>query len=91
MARSRRLHLAWVSLLAAGASLLAAAPGLALASSSEFVGSSGAGLTLHGHPWRFIGFNDYQLTSMPGGAYFCGRPIDDKTLGSVLQDAGPVG
>ena len=90
-------HRAWVWLLTAGASLVAAAallsatPGLALASSDRFVGSSGSGLTLHGHPWRFVGFSDYQLTSMPGGAYFCGRPIDDATLDSVLQDAKKSG
>jgi mannan endo-1,4-beta-mannosidase len=97
VARGRRWHLARVALVAAGASLLAttallsARPSLALASSSEFVGTSGTGLTLHGHPWRFVGFNDYQLTSMPGGAYFCGRPIEDATLESVLKDAKKSG
>jgi hypothetical protein len=79
------------SLLIAGTSVLAATPSLALASSSGFVSSSGTVLTLHGLPWQFVGFNDYQLTSMPGGAYFCGRPTDDATMNSVLQDAKKSG
>jgi len=95
--RGKRWRHAGARLLVAGASLLAlagsglAAPGLAFASDSGFVGSSGTGLTLHGHRWRFVGFNDYQLTSMPGGAYICGRPIDDATLNSVLRDAKKSG
>src|SRR5258708_5726535 len=78
--------LAGASLLVAAA-LMAATVSPAHASTSGFVGSSGTELTLHGNPWRFVGFNDYQLTSMPGGAYFCGRQTNDSTLNSVLQDA----
>src|SRR6516162_1789487 len=95
--RGKRWRRAGARVLVAGASFLAlagsslAAPGLAFASDRGFVGSSGTGLTLHGHRWRFVGFNDYQLTSMPGGAYICGRPIDDATLNSVLRDAKKSG
>ncbi|HEY5196575.1 MAG TPA: cellulase family glycosylhydrolase [Solirubrobacteraceae bacterium] len=60
----------------------------ALASpSSVFVQRSGSTLTLSGAPWRFVGFNDYQLTSAPGGGFYCGRAIDQTTLNAILQDA----
>src|SRR6516165_10657032 len=52
-----------------------------------FVKASGTELVLHGKPWRFVGFNDYQLTSAPGGYYYCGRQTDTTTLESVLRDA----
>jgi hypothetical protein len=55
--------------------------------STAFVGRSGSTLTLNGKPWRFVGFNNYQLTSQPGGAFYCGRTIDQTTLNSILQDA----
>ena len=55
-------------------------------SSSLYVERTGSQLTLGGAPWRFVGFNDYQLTSMPGG-FVCGRAIDDATLDSMLADA----
>ena len=94
--RGRRWRLAAAPLLGAGASLLVAAAFMttaspARASNNAFVGSSGTGLTLHSHPWRFVGFNDYQLTSMPGSAYYCGRQIDDATLNLVLRDAKKSG
>jgi len=57
------------------------------AKGNPFVGASGKTLVVSGHPWRFVGFNDYQLTSMPNGAYFCGRPTGNDTLDSVLEDA----
>src|SRR5260221_6135520 len=85
-ARGGWLCLAGASLLAAAA-LMAATVSPAHGSASGFVGSSGTELKLDGNPWRFVGFNDYQLTSMPGGAYFCGRQTNDSTLNSVLQDA----
>jgi hypothetical protein len=96
--RSGRWHLARAGLLATAASLVTVATAVvpatssfALATDGGFVGASGTRLTLHGHPWRFVGFNDYQLTSMPGGAYFCERPIGNATLNSVLQNAKKSG
>jgi hypothetical protein len=65
-------------------------PGI-VASPSGFVHRSGATLTLNAAPWRFVGFNDYQLTSLPGGAFSCGRQIDQPTLDSILQDARNAG
>jgi mannan endo-1,4-beta-mannosidase len=92
--------------IAAGATLLgvalAGAPdadtsGVSVASaatvsapSTAFVRRSASTLTLNGAPWRFVGFNDYQLTSQPGG-FTCGRPIDQSTLNAVLQDAKSSG
>jgi hypothetical protein len=86
-----------VNLLIAGASVLLvtglvpAASSGALASANGFVGSSGTALTLAGHGWRFVGFNDYQLTSMPGGAYFCSRRTGAATVNSVLRNAKKSG
>jgi mannan endo-1,4-beta-mannosidase len=66
--------------------------GSASTDTDGFVRSSGTTLTLEGHPWRFVGFNDYQLTSMPGGSsYYCGRHIDDAMLNAVLRDAKKSG
>src|SRR6266404_3307771 len=94
--RVRRRRLAAALLLGAGASLVATTfmtttASTAHASNDRFVGSSGTQLTLHGHPWQFVGFNDYQLTSLPGGAYFCGRRTSDATLDSMLRDAKDSG
>ena len=54
------------------------------------MGRSGQALTLNGSPWRFIAYNDYQLTSMPNAAY-CGRALDQATLNSIMQDAKASG
>jgi mannan endo-1,4-beta-mannosidase len=92
-----RWRSARVTLLIAGASVLLvtgvvpATSSGALASATGFVGSSGTALTLAGHGWRFVGFNDYQLTSMPGGAYFCGRRTGAATVNSVLRNAKKSG
>jgi len=69
---------------------LAAVPAVASASASAFVGRSGQTLTLNGSPWRFIAYNDYQLTSMPAASY-CGRALDQATLNSIMQDAKASG
>ena len=53
---------------------------------SHFVSRVGSQLTLGGHEWRFIGFNDYELASVPGHTS-CGRAIDDRTVNSVMLDA----
>jgi mannan endo-1,4-beta-mannosidase len=63
----------------------------AAAPSSSFVRRSNSTLTLDGQVWRFVGFNDYQLTSQPGGGFVCGRTIDQSTLNSILQDAKAAG
>jgi hypothetical protein len=55
-----------------------------------FVHRSGTTLTLNGQPWRFVGYNDYQLTSQSGG-YTCGRAIDQSTLDAILADARSSG
>ena len=51
----------------------------------HFVTRSGQRLLLNGRPWRFIGFNDYELMSMPARTH-CGRTITERTLNSILQD-----
>jgi mannan endo-1,4-beta-mannosidase len=56
------------------------------APASAFVHRSGTTLTLNGRPWRFVGFNNYQLTSQPGG-FSCGAPLDQGTLDGILLDA----
>ncbi|MEA2371028.1 MAG: mannan endo,4-beta-mannosidase [Solirubrobacteraceae bacterium] len=60
-------------------------------SSAAFVHRSSNTLTLAGQAWRFVGFNDYQLTSQPGGGFYCGRTVDQRTLDAVLQDAKTSG
>lgn len=58
--------------------------------SAGYVQRSGANLTLDGASWRFVGHNNYQLTSR-AGSYVCGRALDDATLDHVLQDAKDAG
>ncbi len=53
---------------------------------NKFVKRSGERLTLNGKDWRFVGFNDFQLTSMPGST-FCGGTIDRATLNWILANA----
>jgi len=76
-----------VAVVAIAAATLVTVAGPASATSDGFVSASGTKLMLHGKPWRFVGFNDYQLTSETGNAYYCGRQTSDATLNSVLQDA----
>lgn len=66
------------------AAFCACVPASALA--GAFVARSGTSLTLVGQPWRFVGFNDYQLTPVSGG-FSCGRTVDQATLNSILADA----
>ncbi len=92
LARGRWASHVAVLLVALTSFVLAAPPSVATAgSSSPFVGRSGATLTLNGQPWRFVGFNDYQLTSLPGPAFSCGRAVDQATLGAILADAKKAG
>jgi hypothetical protein len=56
----------------------------------HFIARVGNRLTLGGHTWRFIGFNDYELPSVPGRTH-CGRLVDQRTLDSVMQDAQDSG
>jgi hypothetical protein len=89
--RSRAWKLAAVASVVAATIACVPAPAPAAAAASAFVGRSGTSLTLAGQPWRFVGFNDYQLTSLPGGAYYCGRTLDQGTLNSILADAKSSG
>ncbi len=58
----------------------------ASANASGYVQRAGQGLTLDGKPFRFVGFNDYQLTSMRGG-YTCGQSTSKAGLDSVMKQA----
>jgi mannan endo-1,4-beta-mannosidase len=66
------------------AGCLAIVVALAQARSSPFVSRSGTRLVLNGSTWRFIAYNDYDLTSLPGG-FECGGALDQPTLDSVMQ------
>jgi mannan endo-1,4-beta-mannosidase len=62
----------------------------ARAASDSFVGRSGQDLTLNGASWRFIAYNNYQLTSLPGG-YDCGQADTQADLDEVMQNAAASG
>jgi hypothetical protein len=67
--------------------------GPAAAASPGFVAASGAQFSLDGRPWKPIGFDQYRLTSMPGG-YVCDAgygAIDDVSLGQRLDDMKAAG
>jgi mannan endo-1,4-beta-mannosidase len=84
-----------VAVAVAAGLALAVPPASASATASAvpagLVGRAGTSLTLNGQPWRFVGFNDYQLTSLPGGAFACGRTVDQTTLNAILADAKSSG
>ena len=56
--------------------------------SAGFVQRSGTNLTLDGKSFRFVGHNNYQLTSI-AGQYICGRALDDATLDRLLRKPRP--
>lgn len=58
--------------------------------SAQFVQRSGPSFTLNGSPWRFLGYNNYQLSS-DRLATACGRALADSTVDAVLQDAKDSG
>ncbi len=60
---------------------LLSAPGHA---AMGFVQRQGDNLVLDGRPWKMIGYNNYNLTSLPGG-YTCGGNLDDATLNRLLD------
>ena len=80
----------FLSTFAASIMLMLAAWVPASAFASAYVQVAGTGLTLNGQPFRFVGFNNFQITSM-SGYYNCGGIIDQATLDSVLQDASANG
>lgn len=75
-----------LALICAG--LLAVA--LPASASAAFIGKSGTNLTNGTAPFRFIGFNNYQLTGRTGNAV-CGRALSDTQVDQVLQQAKDAG
>ncbi|MEA2231829.1 MAG: mannan endo,4-beta-mannosidase [Solirubrobacteraceae bacterium] len=67
--------------------LILAAPA---AASAGFVQRSGTNLSLDGSAFRFVGHNNYQLTSV-AGQFSCGRALDGAMVDRVLQDAKDAG
>jgi hypothetical protein len=67
--------------------LVLAAPA---AASAGFVQRSGTNLSLDGSAFRFVGHNNYQLTSV-AGQFTCGRALDGAMVDRVLQDAKDAG
>jgi hypothetical protein len=92
--RSPFVKLAWTLLAALAAVPLLARPALTAAQGAAragaFVQRSGTELTLGGAPWRFIAYNDYQLTSLPGG-YVCGRAATQSAIDEVMRNAAASG
>jgi hypothetical protein len=77
--------------LVALTAVLGAAPAVAVPAApggSAYIGASGTTLTVDGAPSRFVGFNDYQLASPPGGV--CGY-VDQPTLEAIMADARAAG
>jgi PKD repeat protein len=63
------------------------------AAASGFVEANGVSFSLNGAPWRPIGFNQYRLTSAPGG-YVCDGgygAISDASLGQRLDEMKAAG
>ena len=67
--------------------LALAAPATA---SAGFVQRSGTNLALDGTSFRFVGHNNYGLTSV-AGQYTCGRALSDATLDGLLAQAKSAG
>lgn len=65
----------------------------AAAAPSGFVSALGTQLILNGKPYRPVGYNQYRLTSMPGG-YICDGsygPVTDAQLNRWLDDMKNAG
>jgi mannan endo-1,4-beta-mannosidase len=77
-------------LVALTALIVCLASAQARAASDSFVGRTGQDLTLNGASWRFIAYNNYQLTSLPGG-YDCGQADTQADLDEVMQSAAASG
>lgn len=83
----RRVALAAITVLC---SLAVAAP---VAAAPGFVAADGAAFSLDGRRWQPLGYNQYRLTSMPGG-YVCDGgygAIDDAALAARLDDMKAAG
>lgn len=82
----RRLCLlvaATAAVLTVGVALL---PAVSQAGTTDgFVRRSGTALTLGGVPWRFVGFNDYRLTTTPGSPGACGAPMSDAEVAAEFD------
>jgi mannan endo-1,4-beta-mannosidase len=89
-ARLRWLRLAVGVLCCLVAYLALTFTATASASGGSFIARSGAQLTMDGAMYRFVAFNDYQLTSMPGG-YDCGRADTQADLNEVMRSAASAG
>jgi mannan endo-1,4-beta-mannosidase len=76
-------------LVASGLAAIAFAAGVA-AQPSQFITRSGTQLRLGAAAWRFVGFDEDQLTSTPGG-YTCGAPLGTPALDAVMQQAAAAG
>jgi mannan endo-1,4-beta-mannosidase len=91
LANPRRL-LGWVlvvcgGLVTAGAAAAQAPGGVLAISASPYVSASGGKLILEGQPWRFTGYDAYQLTSVAVGAKFnCGGQYSTSWLNQMLDE-----
>lgn len=85
----------WMVVAAVILSFAAAGPGVAPAHAtpSGFVGASGRDFVLDGRVWRPVGYNQYRLTSMPGGFVCDGGygGISDASLGQRLDQMKAAG
>lgn len=74
----------WFLLLAILA-VAVAGPGRSDAATIEgFVTRSGTDLVLGDEPWRFVGYNDFRLTSTPSSPAACGARLSDQEVRSEL-------
>lgn len=80
-----------VCVAALGSALVGTPP--ATASSSSFVSAAGGQFLLGGRPTKFVGYNQYRLTSMPGGFVCDGSygPISDASLAQRLDQMKAAG
>ncbi|MGH9276963.1 MAG: cellulase family glycosylhydrolase [Acidimicrobiales bacterium] len=60
------------------------------AAPSDYVSAAGGDLYLRGQLWRPVGFNNYRLTSLPGG-FACDYAIDDAALATRLDQMRSAG
>ena len=74
-------------LVSAGAAAAQAPGGVLATSASPYVSVSGGRLVLEGQPWRFTGYDAYQLTSVAVGAKFnCGGQYSTSWLNQMLDE-----
>ena len=85
MTRLRRALLATGVVVLVAASLGPLAPAMA---APGFVQRQGAAFALEGKPWRPVGYNQYRLTSIPGGYLCCGPPRWMSTAATRCMKTG---